>query len=229
MQLDLFAPAGTHSISKITYKQAVAFLSIHHYLRGVSLSAMCYGVFIDGSLVAVVAFGTPCSENVRASVLGPEYKNNVAELARLAIDHSHNPTPPPASKIVSDCIREFNRERALRQMPPIKALISFADSAEGHHGGVYQSMSWLYCGTSDRGLSTSYIDQDGRTRHPRQVGVNISREQAAALGWSVVQRPSLKHRYIKLIGSKLERKALSRLLKLSVLPYPKPNPAAYDP
>ena len=117
----------------------------------------------------------------------------------------------------------FVAERARRGMPPIYAVVSFADSAYGHHGGVYQAMSWTYTGESAR-RGYKYTDSDGRLRHSRQRGVNITPDMARARGWAVSPSSSVKYRYLKMIaGSARHRKALRRMCNLPSLPYPKPS------
>ncbi len=44
-----------------------------------------------------------------------------------------------------------------------------------------------------------YRDGDGRLRHPRQNGVNISFEHAAEMGW-IPERRAAKHRYLLILA-----------------------------
>lgn len=204
---------------RVKYRDAVAFYSANHYAKGASLSSTSFGCYEGGVLTGCVSFGTPCSENVRASVLGTEYKDAVKELQRLARAPSCTVYP---STLVSTAIRMYSDHRANERQPRLLALISFADEHEGHYGGVYQAMSWLYCGTSESWVDT-YRDAQGTLRHRRQNGVNISRARGGELGWTHERCFHVKHRYIKLLGSKGERKRSRKLLRYEVLPYPKPQ------
>lgn len=218
---DLFASQTNFKVIKIKRVDALPILREHHYLGGVGLSAMIYGLFEYGELKGLVSYQTPVSENVRSSVFGPEHKDNVTELSRLCLLPS---CTIPASRFVSESLKIMNRERSRRGMPPILGLLSFADTSQGHHGGVYQSMSWLFCGTSTTKID-QYVDQEGVIRHRRQCGINITREQALERGWTVRKAEDfvVKNRYIKILGSKKVKKRMRSKLKFEVLPYPKPN------
>jgi len=65
---------------------------------------------------------------------------DVAELARVALSgHQVWET----SKIVTFACREF-----IKCNPSVRMLVSYADSSEGHHGGIYKAMGWTYTGAS---------------------------------------------------------------------------------
>ena len=179
-QLRLFNIESTElTIRHIKHKDARELVYNHHYLRGFGRSASCYGAFIGEQLQAVVIFQVPCAEGVRTSVFGPEYVNNVTELSRLCL---HPNCTVPASKIVSLSIKAMNQYRQNKGQTKIHGIVSFADNSQGHHGGVYQSMSWLYTGTSKR-LALIYTDQTGTIRHARQNGVNISIQDSKDRDW----------------------------------------------
>lgn len=233
-QLDLFYrdeiseyKRDSIQVCKVSLEDARDFYCQYHYSKGCSNSATSFGVYPLGSheMLACVSFQTPCSEAVRSSVLGEDYKNHVAELGRLAIKHGVNMS---ASMFVKICIEAYQEDREQRGMVPIYALISFADGTQSHHGGVYQAMSWVYTGRS-KNVAPVYKDATGRMRHRRQMGVNISKEEAIARGWTVTPPEGFKYRYIKVIhGSKRQRKRLKKLLKYVAMPYPKPNGGAPD-
>jgi hypothetical protein len=126
------------------------------------------------------------------------------------------------SQFVSRAIALYLSYRRSNGHSPLYALISFADEYEGHHGGVYQAMSWLYCGVSTARVLT-HRDAEGRLRHRRQNGCNVNEQRARLLGWTSSKEVHTKHRYVKLLGSKAQRKALRKALLFPVLPYPKPN------
>lgn len=200
------------SVSKIGAKEGRAFISEHHYSGGCHNGPMCYGVRDGaGSLLGVVAYATPCSEAVRASVFGSDHKSKVTELHRLVLlDECPRNSE---SWFVAQSLRLLHQDR-----PQIRGVISFADPAEGHVGTIYQALNALYCGSS--GTAIFYRDATGRLRHPRQCGVSITRTMARERGWTPERRPA-KHRYLLLVGSPSDRRwALSHLL-LVPKPYPK--------
>lgn len=70
-----------------------------------------------------------------------------------------------------------------------------------------------------------FRDQDGRLRHPRQNGVNITREEAALRGWTSEMRES-KHRYLWIMGDgKLHTRSLRKRILLTPQEYPKADGA----
>jgi len=217
MQLCLFN-TDLH-VSKITIKTALTVLQAHHYLGGVSVSAQCYGAYKNNVLLGVICFGTPVSENVRSMMFGVEYKQHVIELSRLCLIPE---CEIPASKIVSAAIRALEADRKSAGQSQIHCIISFADTHQGHHGGVYQAMSWMYVG-STKNTRNIYTDNTGRIRSSRQNGKEVTAVDAGKLGWSLVRRSTTKHRYIKFLGSKGQKRHFKRILQLQILPYPKQN------
>lgn len=192
-------------IKKIDCKTAKAYIIANHYSHGCHNGpSPCYGLFDGPDLIGVLMFATPCSENVRASVFGPAYKDSVTELHRL---HIKDVTPRNTeSWFISRCLKLLKQEK-----PQIKAVLSFADSTEGHVGTIYKATNAYFCGTT--GTATFYRDSNGRLHHPRQNGVNISKDQAKKLGWKAEKRGA-KNRYLFLLpSSKVEKKKLIKLCK----------------
>ena len=58
-----------YNVKAISSRVGKEFIRIHHYSHGVNNGPMCYGLFDDSELIGVIAFATPCSEAVCASVL----------------------------------------------------------------------------------------------------------------------------------------------------------------
>lgn len=193
-----------YEVKKIPCKTAKEYIIKNHYSHGChNAPSPCYGLFDGQSLIGVLMFATPCSEAVRASVFGEEHKSKVIELHRL---HILDVTPKNTeSWFISRCLKLL-----LSDKPQIRAVISFSDLTEGHTGVIYKTTNAFHCGQT--GKATFYIDESGRLRHPRQNGVNISKEEATSRGWTAVKR-SNKNRYLFILGNKTERKRFIRLCK----------------
>ena len=201
-------------IQKIDTKTAKEYIIKNHYAHGCHNGpSPCYGLFRytgdglfgqDVKLIGVCMFATPCSEAVRASLFGEEYKDNVTELHRLHIlDETPNNTE---SWFVSRCLKLLIEDK-----PRIWGVISFSDSTEGHEGTIYKATNAFRCGKT--GSATFFMDKDGRLHHPRQSGVNVTDEMAKERGWTPVKRDS-KNRYIYILGKdKRERKQHLKLFK----------------
>lgn len=194
-------------IYPISRGEALGLIQTDHYAKGIHNGPMAWGGFLGGELRAVCAFATPCSENVRASLFGREHVDAVTELHRLAVKvgHPRNYT----SWFVRQCLN-----RPAESKPGIRGVISFADETEGHTGAIYKALNFEFAGKTGR--ARFWRDADGRLRHPRQAGVNVSEEEARALGWSPEWRDS-KLRFVTIVGpDKRERKAWRKKLKIKV-------------
>lgn len=198
-----------YEVKRIPCKMAKEYLIEHHYSHGChNAPSPCYGLFDGDKLIGALAFATPCSENVRASVFGEEYKSWVIELHRL---HVLDGTPKNTeSYFIAKCLKLLKEDN-----PKIRAVISFSDSTQGHHGIIYQATHFFYCGKT--GKATFYLDQDGRLRHPRQNGVNITKAMAKDKGWPPTTRFA-KNRYLYILShSKVERKNLIKMCKYNLV------------
>lgn len=186
-----------YQIQVVDTKTAKNYIHKYHYSMGSHNSpSPCFGLFDKSKLIGVIMFATPCSENVRSSIFGVEHKNKVIELHRL---HILDITPKNTeSWFISRSLKLLKEIR-----PEIKAVISFADETEGHNGTIYKATNAMRIGKT--GSSVFYRDETGRLRHPRQNGVNISREKANSIGWTVEKRKP-KNRFLWILAkSKVEK------------------------
>lgn len=109
-------------------------------------------------------------------------------------------------------------------------VFTYADTAHGHHGGIYQALNAVYVGTDAKqwvnfeldGLRISKRAVSGRFGHTRWPEV---RDLAAAEGRvlrKVAWQP--KHTYVLPISAdKKVRRAIQAALQPLGLPYPKPG------
>ena len=147
-------------------------------------------------LIGVIAFCNPISERVRSSVFGHLEKDAVTELSRL---HILDVTPKNTeSYFISRALKLLKQD-----YPKYKAVITFADSTEGHTGVVYKATNAYFLGTTANGVS--YYDKANRLRTARQNSVNCKEDDLKRLGWKKTIR-QVKHRYLYLLGNKREKK-----------------------
>jgi len=208
----------SYSVEPIKSGFAKDYIKRHHYSKSCHNGpSPCYGLFTkdkrlegDRALIGVLCFATPCSENVRSSVFGVDHKNHVTELHRLHIKDFYCGKVTPKgteSWFISRCLKALKRDK-----PVIWAVLTFSDMTEGHTGTIYRATNAKFCGYSSK--STFYLDREGRLRHPRQNGVNITVDEAITRGWCPVKRLS-KARYLYLLpDSKGHKKKLERLCKI---------------
>ncbi len=187
-------------VRKIKSTRGREFIIEHHYSGSCHGGPMTWGCFDGDELIGVIAFATPISENVRRSIwrddVADEMKDATTELHRLVTldDCPHNTETWFISRGL-DALKEYK--------PKYKAVVSFADTTEGHDGTIYQASNAIYYGQT--GEHTFYRDEDGALRAPRQNGENISKDEARDRGWSVEKRAH-KHRYLFLLPDPYESK-----------------------
>lgn len=197
-----------YTVKVIPCKQGKEYIIKNHYTHGChNAPSPCIGLFEEDRLIGVCAFACPCSENVRASVFGVEYKDSVTELHRL---HILDITPKNTeSWFISRALKLLKEVK-----PKIKAVISFSDTTVGHEGTIYKATNAYRIGKT--GSATFYRDSDGRLRHPHQNGVNITLEKARERGWKPEKRQS-KNRYLYLLPEdKRELKKLVNMCKYNL-------------
>jgi hypothetical protein len=117
-----------------------------------------------------------------------------AELTRVALRHDH---AWPVSKYLSIALRFLKKH-----CPGLKGVVSYADTGQGHYGGIYQASGWIYTGEvsgmpywlfegkawPQRALSTS---------HP-EIKFSDPRVKRIA--------PTKKHRYFWAFDEKLSKR-----------------------
>lgn len=227
------------SVEKIPLSAARWFMEQHHYSGGLGNAAMSWGVRQGETrrLVGVIAFQTPISENARDSIFGddvcgcklidPKECNrddcdvrgdhhhageHVTELHRLAV-------VPDAPQNLGSWLISKGLKQLKQYKPKYWAVISMADSTEGHNGTQYQAANADYYGTT--GARVEYLDADGRLRSPRQCGENITPDDARDRGW-VVEKREEKHRYVFWLPyrSRHSHDGLRELSEIDLEPYP---------
>lgn len=154
--------------------------------------------------IGVIALGTPATP-ARYQMA----RHQVLELKRIAL----GPHACAVTQVIAAAIKRIRQDA-----PQVELLVSYADPAQGHHGGVYQAASWIYTGTTKPDYQ--YLI-DGKWWHSRSVsrlaGARLPEKVSAILGTPVerVKVPG-KHKYV----FPLSRRARKLVTPLA-LPYPK--------
>jgi len=176
-------------VRRISTSEAAATVIAFHYLHRRPPMSHAFGLVDGGRLVGVCTFGTPPSRHLTVGVY-PEHPELVQELNRLWI-HDDQPHGT-ASWFVSRC---------LRQLPPL-IVVSYADTKQGHTGGVYRALSWRYAGWTDMDRKTPRLDYVPLDEHKH------SRE-ATRSGVLRTERRVPKVRFWTTTGTPAQRRALS--------------------
>lgn len=189
-------------VKAITLDETKDFILKIHYARRMPPVSHCFGLINSGQLVGIVSYGMPASNQLCRGICGDEHKSKVLELNRLCL---LNNKKNEASMLVS---------RSLKLLPRPMIVVSYADTAQGHTGFVYQACNFIFTGTTKE--RTDIASEDGK--HARHHLGDLSKRQ----------KRSAKHRYLYFLGSKKEVKEFHKALKYSVSPYPKPTTTQND-
>jgi len=176
-------------VEKITRNDCTPFiLGIHYAKRWPSIS-YAFGLFENAELIGVVTYGTPASRHLQKSAC-PTDPQDVIELNRLCLKYNRK---NEASFLISKSFK----------LLPSKIVVSYADTSQGHVGGVYQASNFFYAGWTDMDRKTPRFDYACKNgMHSRNAfrngdGVNSER---------IKRKPKIK--YWTATGSKSEKKSL---------------------
>ena len=164
---------------------AIETIKGHHYTRSVPSGKSYY--FAAGPVLVV--WSLPANPNLARFVLGRP--GVVWELSRLWAPDGH--APDALTKAIAVGVK------ALQQHEAPEALVSYADPAAGHRGGVYRAAGWTHHGTSSE--TRTYRDADGRAVARRAFhsgGKSLSKAEIEARGFVQHNLPG-KERFVKVL------------------------------
>jgi hypothetical protein len=172
-----------------------------HYAKRIPSISYAFGLFENNELIGVVTYGMPASNSLCEGVCGKEYKEYVIELNRLCLlNNSKNQS-------------SFLVGNSIKMLPKPKIIVSYADTAHGHIGYVYQATNFLFTGTTKERTDMSA----GEGKHSRHANDPLIRQFRSA-----------KHRYIYFHGTKNDKKVLLSKFLYKSEPYPKGDSKKYD-
>ena len=137
-------------------RDAAKFAVEHwHYTQTMpSGKLVTHGVWERDRYIGAIVYGRGATPN-----LGRRYDltmTEVCELVRIAFrDHQ-----TPVSQSLAASLRLLADSN-----PGLRCVFSFADTAQGHHGGIYQATNWLYLGHTGTEADTA--------PHPTQAPLRI--------------------------------------------------------
>ena len=192
-------------VKTIKSEETKDWLLNKHYAKRLCSISYAFGLFDGLKLIGVCTFGKPASHSLCVGVCGNHNSEYVYELNRL-VTNDYLPKNS-LSFFVSKC---------LKMLPPL-IVVSYADTAQNHHGYIYQATNWIYTGaTKER---TDIGDEDGT--HSRHYSKDIDYTKHR-------KKRSSKHRYVYFTGSKTQRNKWKKELNYKKQKYPKGNNENYD-
>jgi hypothetical protein len=204
-------------VRRVDKKTCEIVVSHKHYSRTLGIFWDGFGLYKDDVLIGICCFGQPSPAIQKHAFKNRDFK--LYELTRLVIDSGHKNA---ASFLISSSMKMLKEKQC--------ALISYADSAHGHSGIVYQSTNWLYTGSTVSHDSLYLID--GKPTHPMTIRDKFGVTEIA--NWAKQNKiskikPSPKHRYFFFKGSKLQKKKMRESLSYKVIgEYPKSEKTTYN-
>jgi len=185
-----------------TYEAAKYACENWHYSRCTpKFKQLWIGAWEGGRFIGVVSFGRSSTP-----YLGTAYgleTTECAELTRIAL-RQHR---APVSRIMAIAINMVKK-----QSSGMRLLVSLADGAQGHHGGVYQATNWVYVGRSST-LTQYYFREKWRNDTSLMRFLKQNPSQKELLPSRVIAG---KHKYLMPLDSEM-RERVSVLAR----PYPK--------
>ena len=199
-------------VAPVSAKEAEPWLLARHYAKRMCPISFAFGAYRDTVLVGVVTYGTPASPHLCRGICGEEWSDKVLELNRLCCENTSN----VASMLVG---------RSLRQLPEPSIVVSYADTAQGHVGYIYQATNFIYTGQTDSDRKTPRGDRVAGIGHSRHDGRMADGTVDKSLG---IVRRLPKHRYVFPCGTAKQRAQIRAALRYSIEPYPKGESRRYD-
>lgn len=150
-----------------SYQAAKYAVEHWHYSRTMPRAKSCYmGVWERGAFVGALVFGLGAGAATDGRKFGLAQSFGVAELERVAL-RSHR---APVSRIVGVGLRLLRAAS-----PGLRLVVSYADPAQGHAGGIYQAGNWVYVG--DTLPDWCVEDKQGKRWHSRVVSSGAPKMQ----------------------------------------------------
>lgn len=174
-----------------------------HYSKCIPKSKLVkIGVWENSKFIGVVIYGVGAT----AALLEPYglKPTEGCELTRVALTKHKT----PVSRIISISLSLLKKSN-----PGLKLVVSFADTKQGHHGGIYQATNWVYCGKTK---PCKFPIINGKITHPRTLSLMVKSGRVKdRQQFKHVLVPG-KHRYLYVLDNGIRTK-IERLRK----PYPK--------
>lgn len=128
-QVDLKLDWATHEAAKYAVEH-------WHYSQRMPKNKLAkIGVWEGGTFIGCIIYGVGATANI-AKPYGLK-NTEVCELVRVALS-SHK---SPVSRIVKISLLMLKRT-----FSGLRIVVSYADSSQNHHGGIYQAGNWIYTG-----------------------------------------------------------------------------------
>lgn len=224
--MDTVFKKENYEVRSIPFWEVKEWCLYKHYAHRMPSVSYAFGLYETGSLTlqGIVTYGVPASYTLVRGSFGGKYTDIFLELNRLCVNEGLPKNT--LSYLVS---------QSLGMLPKPMVVVSYADSAQNHHGYIYQATNWIYTGLSMAGFDWKVRGHENKhNRHllDRDIENNdLSMYEALVKKYGDkvyrVERPR-KHRYFYFLGSKTQKRKMMEALQYPVEPYPKGDNTRYD-
>lgn len=205
-----------YSVKRIDKQTAKTVIEAIHYRKTLGVFWEAFGLYENEKLIGVICYGQPSAPIQKHAFKDRDFR--LYELTRLVIDSGNKNC---ASILIAESLKLLNEQPS--------AVISYADSALGHAGIVYQATNFLYTGATTSHDKLYMVN--GKALHPitvrDQFGVTNPAVWAKENNIETI-KPLPKHRYFYFNGNKYQRrKMIEKLAYPLVQQYPKAEKTRY--
>lgn len=196
-KVDLRIDWATHAAAKYAVEN-------WHYSKCLPSSLqkrVAIGAWESGKFMGVVVFGHGANPNI-----GKPYNltiNECVELTRVALNKNHKSN---VSRIVRIALKFLKQSQ-----PKLRLIVSYADQAQDHHGGIYQAGNWIYVG-SMKGVPS--LKFKGKIWHAKALRTSFPKLKHSDPSIEKIPAGD-KHKYLM---------PLDKAMRKQIIPLSKPYP-----
>ncbi len=190
-----------------THKAAKFACENWHYAKKMPVNkTVKIGIWEDFKFIGVIIFSPGATPSLYKTYNISQQQG--CELTRIALTIHKT----PVSKMLSLALTFLKKSN-----PGMELVISFADTKQGHHGGIYQATNWIYVGVAG---PRRLPKLKGKFIHERSLSVLVKSGKAKRSDCEWVKAEP-KHKYLYPLNNEMKFK-IETLRK----PYPKRAPEA---
>ena len=122
------------------------------------LHVYSFGALYKGYCWGALTFGIPNAKNIKG-LYNSDEQHGVLEITRLAFEEGAPKNSP--SRLISQAIK------LVQQRYPLRLVVTYADTAQNHDGGIYKASNFKYHGLTAQ--KTDFVHSDGTIRKLKGV------------------------------------------------------------
>jgi hypothetical protein len=122
-----------------SYEAARFAVEKWHYSHSIPMGKVAkIGVWENDKFIGAIIYGRGANSEI-GTPYGLE-QTQICELVRVALCRHYN----PVSKMIAYSLKMLRARN-----PKLEMVVSYADTEQGHYGGIYQASGWLYVGSTE--------------------------------------------------------------------------------